>query len=232
MPERIKNYYQEVGLMHSSFKSSCRRVLWLLPLALLLSFSQSVPGAWAQAGIYSGPVKFTVTSTVVNDKGSFHSEHTKITGTAEFYLGGPEDGDSFPVTYEDQMGNYYLRVYDDANHLMIGIDKMAAIKSEPKHAYSSSSIKGLATGTYFHQEGGEPVYIEGIPVTGPVNMNINSGTMVKNHDGSIKKINLSLKFSGGVMDNVNPYNVVWSGTLPVSLTYNQQVPIVPVVPVD
>jgi len=203
--------------MHSSFQSLCRRVLWLLPLALLLSFSQSVPGAWAQAGVYSSPFKFNVTATEINDKGKFRSESSKVTGTVEFYLGDSGDGDLIPVKYGDQNGNYYMRVYDSNKRLLIGLDNLAAIKTE--HQHSNPSIRGLAAGTYFHQVDGQPVFDQSDnPITGPVTMNINSGTIVKNRDGSIKKVNMTMKFTGGVMDNVNHYNVVWSGTPSVSLT--------------
>jgi hypothetical protein len=212
--------------MHPSFKSICRRVLWLLPLALLLSFSQNVPLTWAQPNVYvfASPFKFKGTGTEIDDKGNFHSESQNIWGTVEFYLTDSGDGDLIPVATQDDnpflTGKYYVRVYDSNDKLLIGIDKMAALKTD--HQKKKPAIKGMGTGTYLQYEGNAVV------AQGPVYMHINSGTVIKNHDGSIKQINMNTKFYGGVMDFVNHYNLLFSGNpnVPLKLAPGPIVPFV------
>jgi hypothetical protein len=201
--------------MHPRFKAICRHVLWLLPLAILLSFSQAVPGAWAQAGLYSGPTKFTVTITQLNNQGKFATKTQKVLGTLELYL--VESGTQLiPGLIPDT--SYFMRFIDSNNNLVFGIDKLAAVKTQ--HGAGSSSLKGVGTGTFFHQDNG----VVDPNITGPVYLDF-SGTVVKDKKtGNIKKIAMTSKAAGGIFyvdpDNAdNNVNYTWKASPAVTLTF-------------
>jgi hypothetical protein len=197
------------------FKSVFVHALWLLPLAILLSLSQSVPGAWAQAGLYSAPVKFTVTSTQLNDQAKFYPKSIKVYGTLQLYLiTDPYNADrlipgQIPSTiYYIQLVNVTTNKDDGNIPLLLGIDKLASVKTH--HGQGNTSLKAVGTGTFVNPgEGG---------ATGPVYVDI-SGTVVKDkHTGNIKQINLTTKAGGGtfIPDNSDSSST-WKATIPATL---------------
>jgi hypothetical protein len=188
--------------MHSRCKSICRRILWLLPLALLLSFSQAVPGAWAQYDTYAGPVKFTVTNKDLNDKGKFVTKTSKVIGTFYLYV-GPEG----PVANE--RGNF--AEFIDALGIRVAVKQLLL----PKTSVASSktdSLRGMGVGLFFDNDDNGVL----LPDPGPMYVDISAGTVVKDAPGptgAVKKINLTMKMAGGTNNNG-----VWSGSPHVTLT--------------
>jgi hypothetical protein len=193
--EKIKD--QEVCLMHLRLKAVFFHVLWLLPLALLLSFSQGVPGAWAQYDTYSGRFKFQGTETGVNAQGKFVTSSSIATGTVELYV-----DDSGPVQNNE---GYFLKFSDDQGGKM-GITGLALMKTNVPNS-KTDSLKGVGIGEFIFFDNGQ---------TGPMYADI-TGSKVKDKYGQIK-ITLTIKISGGITNPSPGPNFVFKGSPKVTLT--------------
>jgi hypothetical protein len=199
---RIATNCQEVEIMRPRFKSVCCQVLWLLPLTLLLSFSPSVPEAWAQQDYdtYSGRVRFKGTQTEVNAKGKFFNKTYLNTGTVELYAAADGSG---PVKSGE---GYYLKVSID-NGARVGILGLELIWSRVPNS-RTDSIKGLGLGELTIPDSDEK---------GLIYVDI-AGSKVKDKYGN-NKITLSMKISGGGITNPDTGNkVVFKASPKVTLT--------------
>jgi hypothetical protein len=186
--------------MQLCFKSVCRRVLWLLPLILLMGLSQGVPGAWAQYDTFSGQVKFKIINKEINDKGKFATNTNTVTGTFYFYVG--ENG---PV----QNGSGYFAEFVDNLGTRVGVTNLVLMKTNAPNS-KTDQLRGVGTGVFFPDD-------QGVLLTesGPMYMDITTGTVTKNADGS-EKIKMTMKMAGGTL--ITGASGVWSGTANVTLT--------------